>query len=154
MNQKSLPFGLALLALAFTGCVSVVKYPPSPAAAWGPDVRKLGTVTATSGKWPLSLQSIPPDYTFYSALRSVTSGTYGVPETEIVLGEVTVQIGAELDGTIRDWKATADAGQEKTAKPAPKSTADALIELKKLLDVGAITPAEYAAKKNALLEKL
>jgi hypothetical protein len=31
---------------------------------------------------------------------------------------------------------------------------DALIELKKLPDAGAITPAEYDAKKKALLEKL
>lgn len=35
-----------------------------------------------------------------------------------------------------------------------KSPADALFELKKLLDAGAITPDEYAAKKKTLLDKL
>jgi hypothetical protein len=35
-----------------------------------------------------------------------------------------------------------------------KSPADSLLELKKLLDAGAITPAEYDAKKKALLERM
>ena len=149
--------GLAcLVALISTGCTSVVKCAPYPSAeAWTPEVKKLGIVTADSGKWPLSLHSVPPDYTFYAALRSVASGTYGVPESEIVLGEVTVQIGAELDGTIRDWKATAEAGQKSGAPVSVgKTPSEALLELKKLLDAGAITQEEYAAKKKSLLEKL
>ena len=35
-----------------------------------------------------------------------------------------------------------------------KSTADQLLELKKLLDAGAITPEEYATKKKVLIDKL
>lgn len=43
--------------------------------------------------------------------------------------------------------------QKPTTAPA-KSTADSLMELKKLLDAGAITQAEYDAKKKALMDKL
>ena len=38
--------------------------------------------------------------------------------------------------------------------PPTKSPAEQLLELKKLLDAGAITPDEYAAKKKIVLEKL
>lgn len=147
--------GLALLAL-FSGCTSVVKFAPYPTAdAWSGDVKTLGTVEADSGKWPLSLHAQPSEYTYYSALRAKAAKTYSVPESEIVLGEVEVKIGAELDGTIRDWKASAQAGQKKAgAAIAAKSSADALMDLKKLLDAGAINQAEYDAKKKALLEKL
>ncbi len=148
-------FGLALLALC-SGCTSVIKVAPYPTSApWGDEVKRLGTVTADSGRWPLALHSVPPDYTFHAALRSKASSQFGVPEAEVVLSEVTVQIGAELDGTIRDWKASAAAGQRKASEPTTaKSPSEALIELKKLLDVGAITQGEYEAKKKALLEKL
>jgi hypothetical protein len=40
------------------------------------------------------------------------------------------------------------------AAPATKSTSEALLDLKKLLDAQAITPAEYEAKKKILIEKL
>jgi hypothetical protein len=148
--------GLACALALLTGCTSVIKVAPFPdSTPWGDDVRPLGTVMAKSGAWPLSLHSAPPDHTFYSALRANASSQFGVPEPEIVLGEVTVQIGAEMDGTIRDWKATAEAGQRKVAAaPKAKSAADSLIELKKLFDAGAITPVEYEAKKKTLLEKL
>ena len=67
---------------------------------------------------------------------------------------VTVKIGAEMDGAIRDWKAIAEVGQKKlTAAPA-RSPADALLELKKLLDAGPIASAEYVAKKKVLIDKL
>lgn len=104
----------------------------------------------------LVLRSALPGQTFYSALQVQAASQYSVPEQEVVLREVTVQIGAERDGTIRDWKATAEAGQKKggaAAKPA-KSAADSLLELKELLDAGAIIPAEYEAKKKAALDKL
>jgi len=144
------------IALLFAGCTSVLKIAPYPTAeVWGTDVHPLGTVTANSGRWPMSLHSVPPDYTFYAALRSKAASQFGVAESEIVLGEVTVKIGAELDGTIRDWKATAKAGQRRGSEPTNgKSPSDALIELKKLLDAGAITQEEYDAKKKTLLERL
>jgi hypothetical protein len=37
---------------------------------------------------------------------------------------------------------------------AAKSAGDARLELKKLLDAGAITPTEYDAKKKSLIDKL
>jgi len=51
----------------------------------------------------------------------------------------------------------APAAAPESAKPSvvgAKSTADSLLELKKLLDAGAITQAEYDAKKKVILEKL
>ncbi len=160
---------LALFALC-SGCTSVIKVAPYPTPApWSDDVKRLGTVTADSGRWPLSLHSVPPDYTFYAALRAKASSQFNVPEAEVLLGEVTVKIGAELDGTIRDWKATAIAGrgiagQGKESQPAisgrasesapARSPADALMEIKRLLDSGAITKDEYEALKKPLLEKL
>lgn len=43
---------------------------------------------------------------------------------------------------------------EKTSTTSTKSVADSLLELKKLLDAGAITQAEYDAKKKVLVDKL
>lgn len=154
--KKLFPCIIGLALILFTGCTSVIKVPPYPsAAAWDTSVKALGPVTADSGLWPLSLHSSPPEQTYYSALKSKAASQYGVGENEVVLSEVTVSIGAELDGTIRDWKATATAGQKKggAISSAPKPS-DALLELKKLLDAGAITPAEFEAKKKVLLEKL
>ena len=67
---------------------------------------------------------------------------------------MTVKIGAELAGTICDWKATAEVGQKKQTAASAKSPGDSLLELKKLLDAGAITPAEYEAKKKSLVDRL
>ena len=175
MHPKTLAsiFGLALLALC-SGCHSLLKYPPSPPEAWGPDVFVVGRVTADSGRWPLSLRTPPPEYTYYSALRAYASRIWDVPADKIMLGEVTVTIGAELDGTIRDWKAYAIAGYKKSAAPpravsvaapaavvvpvptpaATRSPAERLLELKKLLDAGAITQAEYDAKHKILVDQL
>jgi hypothetical protein len=146
---------IAILAWAFSGCTSLVKVPPYPTGtAWSSEVKRLGVVTADSGRWPLSLHSVPSDYTFQAALRSKAAAQFGVPETEIVLGEASVKVGAELDGTIRDWKATAEAGQLKNVGAVAKSPSDGLLEVKKLLDAGAITQAEFDAKKKILMERL
>jgi hypothetical protein len=149
----ALLFGLALLALC-SGCHSLVKYAPSPPVAWGPDVRVLGTVTANSGRWPLALNAPPPEYTCYAALRAKAAKQFGVPPDEIMLGEVTVRIGSEIVGTVRDWKASALAGQKKPVSVTDKSPADQLLELKKLLDAGIITQAEYDIKKKPLIDRL
>jgi hypothetical protein len=151
-----IPIIVSSIALILTGCTSVLKVAPYPTSGpWGDDVRRLGTVSASSGPWPLSLHSMPPDYTFHAALRAKAASQFGVPESEVVLGEVTVNLGSELDGTIRDWKVTAEAGQRRTPEPTKeKSPSNALIELKKLFDAGAITPDEYDAKKKALLQRL
>jgi len=102
---------LVAVAALLCGCVSTVKYPPS--AGWdGPNIKPLGEVAADSGRWPLSLHTTPPEYTFYAALRDKAVAQYNVPVNSVVIGEMTVTIGAEMDGTIRDWKATALAGQK------------------------------------------
>ncbi len=156
MKRENLILLLACcFALVFTGCTSTIRVPPYPSSEpWGADVKRLGAVTATSGPWPLSLNSLPPSYTFQAALRSQAANQFGVPEPEIVVGEATVQIGAELDGTIRNWKATAEAGRRMAEATKAKSPSDSLIELKKLLDAGAITQGDYERKKKALLDKL
>ncbi len=148
--------GLAgLLALFTTGCTSVVKCPPYPTAdSWSGEVKTLGPVKADSGKWPLSLHQQPSDYTYYSALVAKAESLYGVPKAEIILSEVDVKLLAEMDGTIRDWKASATAGQKKVQVTAGKTPTDTLVALKKLLDAGAITQAEYDAKKKELLGRL
>jgi hypothetical protein len=155
--KSNTPASIALLIFCalFWGCTSIVKVPPYPdATAWDKDVQPLGTVTADSGKWPLSLHTTPSDYTIQAALRAKAAKDFGVPESEIVLSEASVQIGAELDGTIRDWKATASAGRKKAGISQSKATSEKLLELKKLFDAGAITSSEYEAKKRELLEKL
>jgi hypothetical protein len=105
----------AILAAALLcGCVSTIKYPAYPVVSWA-QVKTLGVVTADSGGWPLSLNSPPPDYTYYSALQNKAAKQYDVPKSQVVLGEVSVNYGAEMDGTIRDWTATAIAGQNTNA---------------------------------------
>lgn len=142
------------LTLVFSGCTSIVRVAPFPnGEAWSAEVKRLGIVTADSGRWPLSLHSLPPEYTFQAALRSAAGQRFGVPEGEIVLGEATVKIMAEIDGTIRSWKATAEAGQRKS-QSGEKSPSAVLVELKKLLDAGVISQGDYDVKKKALLEKL
>ena len=109
----------SLVALALlAGCTSMVKYPPF--GEWTVTTEELGPVTANSGKWPLSLKTPPPEYTYYSALRSVARGMYGVPENEIVLGEVDVKFSSEIDGTIRSWTATAKAGRNRSVPVLPQ----------------------------------
>ena len=107
---------LCLLAAAvlLCGCASTVKY--APPNKWGSDVRTLGTVTAESGGWPLSLKVPPPEYTYASALRTKAAKDYNVPAREVVLDEMTVSFMSEIDGTIRSWKASALAGHKPQEK--------------------------------------
>ena len=102
------------IALLCAGCASTIKYPPYPSANWS-GIKTFGIVKADSGAWPLSLNSPPPDYTYYSALQIQAAKQYGVPQSQIVLGEVSVNYMAEVVGTIRSWKATAIAGQNTNA---------------------------------------
>jgi len=95
--------------LCLTGCESVMKYPPSE--GWSQNVKILGPVEANSGMWPLSLSAPPPQYTYFAALRDKAAFKYNVPVDTVVIGEMTVTVGAEIDGTVRDWKASALAGQ-------------------------------------------
>jgi len=106
--MKTIIYLLAATTL-LTGCESVVKYPPS--ANWDSTVHVLGPIKADSGFWPLSLRHTPPQYTFTSALQNKAATQYNVPASSVVLGEMSVSIGSEMDGTIRDWTAQALAGQ-------------------------------------------
>lgn len=112
MNNFPVLFAVAIAVLT-SGCKSVVKYAPTAPPPWGLEVRTLGQVKANSGRWPLSLNVPPPEYTFYDALRTQAATTYSVPKSEVVLDEVTVSFTAEIVGTIRKWEASALAGHKK-----------------------------------------
>jgi hypothetical protein len=101
---------ILLIAIAFTACASVSKYAPSP--TWEQKSATLGPVKADSGKWPLALRTPPSEYTFQSALLDAAAKQYQVPRDQIVLSEISVKFMAELDGTIRSWEATAEAGKK------------------------------------------
>jgi len=108
-------FSMLVASVLLCGCVSTVKYPPS--GDWNSGVRELGMVDADSGAWPLSLNAPPPAETYYFALRTVAASKYSVAPNQIVLDDVSVTFGSEVVGTIRDWKATAEAGQDTNIAP-------------------------------------
>ena len=62
--------------------------------------------------------------------------------------------GATAGESIMPTTTSAPDARPATVTDAPKSTADRLLELKKLLDAGALSQGEYDAKKKILLEKL
>jgi hypothetical protein len=114
--MKSFALALPCLAAVLCGCSTPVKY--APFGAWDDHTRQLGLVKASSGPWPLSIKVPPPEYTYYSALRKNAAQLYRVAETNVVLGEVTVNFASELDGTIRAWDAEALAGEKQSATNA------------------------------------
>lgn len=62
---------------------------------------------------PLSLTIAPPASTYQAALRKKAAKLYSVPESEVVLGEITVGFFCnELLGTVRGWQAKAIAGKK------------------------------------------
>lgn len=99
-----------VIALALAGCASVSKYAPLP--TWEQKVATLGQVKARSGRWPLALHVPPPEYTFQAALLDAAAKQYGIPKDQITLGEISVKFVAEIDGTIRSWEASAEAGRK------------------------------------------
>jgi hypothetical protein len=110
--MKSTLYIIAAAAL-LCGCESTLKYPPS--ANWGPNTKILGPVKADSGMWPLSLSAPPPQFTYFAALRDKAAYQFNQPADSIAIGEMTVVVGSEMDGTVRDWSATAVAGQNTNA---------------------------------------
>ena len=106
---------LSILSILLIGCTSQLAF--QGYGVWNADVKELGVVSSCNGKscdkaqWPLSLKTPPEATTYHAALRREAAEKYGVSEHEIVLGEVSVEILAELDGTIRSRKATAIAGK-------------------------------------------
>lgn len=126
---------MLLLALLLTGC-GVTKSSLYPGTGQTPSLQEagvtiLGEVTACQGgfcegQWPLSLPQPPPAYTYQRAIQQKAAKQFGVPEAEIVVGEIAVGYHAELIGTIRGWEATALVGRKTggaaaQAAPEPSS---------------------------------
>ena len=117
-----LPLILALILL--TGCISSPTLYPGTGQTpdlQEPGVTVLGEVTACQGAWckkddggyesQLSLPAPPPAYTYQSALAKKAAKQYGIPESDVVIGEMKVGYYAEMIGTIRGWKADAPVGK-------------------------------------------
>lgn len=131
---------LIISLLLLTGC-GVTKSSLYPGTAQTPTLQEsgvtiLGEVTACQGgfckkadggyEWPLSLPQPPPAYTYQRAIQQKAAKQFGVPEAEIVVGEIAVGYHAEMIGTIRGWEATAmvgrkSAGEAAKAIPEPPS---------------------------------
>lgn len=112
--------------LTLSGC-SVTKNTLYPGTAQTPNlqekgVKTLGEVTACQGawckkedgsgyEWPMSLPQPPPAYTYQRAIQKKAAKQYGIPEEEIVVGEISAGYHAEMIGTIRGWEASAQVGR-------------------------------------------
>ena len=152
---------LATATAALGGCATHLTYPGT--APFDDSVQMLGPVTACAGggccgeeegcQWPLALTNPPDAYTYQAALRDKAVRRYGVPPEEVVLGDIAVETEAELVGTIRGWKATAQAGRRAvtTSTQTPAARLEALEQLRQR---GLISPAEYERKRSAILEAL
>jgi len=118
---------ILFVLLTICGC-GVTKSSMYPGTAQTPDlkeqgVQRLGEVTACQGsfckkdeggyEWPISLPQPPPAYTYQRAIQKKAAKQYGIPEQEIVVGEIAVGYHAELIGTIRGWEATAMVGRKR-----------------------------------------
>jgi len=133
-----LSLGLITIALFLTGC-GVTKSSLYPGTGSTPSLQEagvtiLGEVTACQGgfckkegggyEWPLSLPQPPPAYTYQRAIQKKAATQYGVPEADIVVGEIAVGYHAELIGTIRGWEASALVGRKAAggaAQAAPEA---------------------------------
>jgi len=89
---------------------------------WSDEVRPLGPVSYCGGGcnrsgegsiWSLSLTQPPSEATVHEALARKTASQYSVPQSEVVLKNVNVTLSTEIDGTVRGWTATADAGRSR-----------------------------------------
>lgn len=128
-----------VVALLLTGC-GVNKrslYPGTaqPADLRAPTIQILGDVTACQGawckkpeggyEWPIGLSHPPAALTYQRALERKAAQQFGVPESEVVLGDISVGFTTELIGTIRGWEASAVAGRKTTPGEAAKATPEA-----------------------------
>jgi hypothetical protein len=149
------------LLAVLTGCATHLTYPGT--GPLGHPVQVLGPVTACAGggccgqdegcQWPLALTNPPDAYTYQAARREKAARRYGVPADEVVLGEIAVRTEAEIVGTIRGWRATAQAGRRARAGAAT-SASGRLDALDRLRDEGRLSPAEYDRMRATILESL
>jgi hypothetical protein len=79
---------------------------------------------------------------------------YSIPANEVVLGDIAVETDNELVGTVRGWKATAQAGRRRPTAPGPAGVEDRLRTLDGLRSHGAISNEEYERKRAAILDEL
>ena len=99
------------------------------------EVQILGEISTCHGagcndESSLSLTIAPPASNYQAALRKKAAQLYSVPESQVVLGEITVRFSCnELLGTIRGWQAQAIAGKKtlsedgmSTSRPAHGQT--------------------------------
>ena len=127
---------LLTILVFLSGCISTPALYPGTGAT--PDLREqgvaiLGEVTACQGAFckddngdyesSLSLPAPPPAYTYQSILRKKAARTYAVPESDVVLGEMSVGYYAELIGTLRGWETKAMAGKTTGTSPVVAPTA-------------------------------
>ena len=129
VNEHILCLNLATISISFLllGC-SVTKNSLYPGTGQTPDLHEsgvapLGEITACQGafckkddggmEWPMSLPQPPPAYTYQRAIQKKASKQFGVPEDEIVVGEIAVGYYTEMIGTIRGWEATAMVGRRR-----------------------------------------
>jgi hypothetical protein len=117
---------LASMTAMLTGCgISATSIYPGTGSTFDlheTGVTILGEVNTCEGsfckndqgrtEWPLSLSVPPPASHYQAALRRKAARMYNVPETEIVLSEITVGFYNELNGTVRGWEAKAVAGRK------------------------------------------
>src|SRR5436309_7274469 len=141
----ALPVMFALAA----GCAPAMHLTYPGVGVLDRDVELLGPVTVCRGggccstedgcQWPLSLTNPPEAYTYQAALRDRVVKKYGVPASDVVLGDISVETENELVGTVRSWKATAQAGRRRSASAGASSREDRLRELEGLFARGVIS---------------
>jgi hypothetical protein len=115
---------IALAFLMLSGCAGVNKsyVYPGTGNPQEPGVTLLGEVTTCKGawckkegggyEWPIGLSHPPTPLYFQKAIREKAAKVYGVPEEELIVGEISVGYTTELIGTIRGWEATAPVGRK------------------------------------------
>ena len=108
-----------VLALISADCSIVLRYPPS--RSWTESVETLGAVTFCRGgfcdgsdeglQWPIAFKTVPQAEAHYAELAAKAATMYHLSSQEIVLRHVSVSYSTEMDGTIRGWKSSAQAGR-------------------------------------------
>lgn len=137
---------------------------------WDQSVKVLGPVEVCRGafcqssdegaQFALALMMPPEAETYHAALRAKAATVYHVPEEQIVLSEVQVHVVSEMVGTVRGWRAIAQAGQKPpppppaAVAPAAPSIADRLEALRALHVRGLVSDTEYNARREKILDGL
>lgn len=165
---------IAMTALV-SGCAMMETQTSPGLLSWDDSVELLGPVSFCKGEFcrgtdegsqsALSLALPPEAPTYYSALQQKASSIYRVPVEEVVLSEVLITLSTEAVGTVRAWKADANAGRRRPKAEAkaerrppqvdpPSSIKDRLRKLKELREEGLISEDEYESRRESILDQL